>query len=553
MEAGVKLRARGQVKSRVPLSDKAKSSTPRSFRTGEEGMSHAIFELPEGVTTKTYSKYSAGERPFWFWILEYEEFGLAASVSYDDQGNVYFCNFISSYQLPCYVVGKLNEAGDKITVSLPQDYTETYVDETNGCFWLQLSRIEEFYEGTDGNMYAKTAEGDANKVVFNVAADGTITMEDNCMVGLVYNDDSAYEGYCDNKQVYTPIDESLLQPVELPADFTGDIEQWSVNPGYDYGYLANVAIDGTDIYIRGLFGDLPEAWIKGRIQGDKVIIEPNQYMGVYQSSYFIFLVLGQENPAYDPNDDMSEEPDWILAPEGSTFVFNYDATAKRLTTATTEFTLFANAALDRIYSADSVTNPELKFWELKPMVPADPYNLFYGNYYETYGYNYLSFDMPMFNADGDLLDVTKYYYNIWTKVDGENSIVTFYDDDYPSFFARMGIEEIMYIPFSGFDDMEASEFYSIARIHAITIYFNDYDDIGVQGVYIVNGVENRSRIVWFVSGESGTEAIASERAVESVSFYDLTGCSVKNPANGLFIRRTVYSDGSVEFIKELVK
>lgn len=44
-------------------------------------------------------------------------------------------------------------------------------------------------------------------------------------------------------------------------------------------YKAQVGIDGNEMYIKGLFEQLPEAWVKGTIEGDQVTFAPDQYMG----------------------------------------------------------------------------------------------------------------------------------------------------------------------------------------------------------------------------------------------------------------------------------
>lgn len=47
----------------------------------------------------------------------------------------------------------------------------------------------------------------------------------------------------------------------------------------DISYSAQVGIDGNEMYIQGLFELLPEAWVKGTIEGDQVVFAPDQYVG----------------------------------------------------------------------------------------------------------------------------------------------------------------------------------------------------------------------------------------------------------------------------------
>ena len=82
-----------------------------------------------------------------------------------------------------------------------------------------------------------------------------------------------------------------------------------------------VAIDGSDIYIQGLNVDyLPEAWVKGTIEGNTATFPSGQYFGAFEYSgvdYDMFFV------GYDSE---SEEIDDV--------VFDFDAEAGTLTTDT---------------------------------------------------------------------------------------------------------------------------------------------------------------------------------------------------------------------------
>lgn len=64
---------------------------------------------------------------------------------------------------------------------------------------------------------------------------------------------------------------------------TANIENWYLDAvGYDNDVYAvlPIAIDGNDMYIQGLFpGYLPDAWIKGTIDGNKVTFPTGQYVG----------------------------------------------------------------------------------------------------------------------------------------------------------------------------------------------------------------------------------------------------------------------------------
>ena len=48
----------------------------------------------------------------------------------------------------------------------------------------------------------------------------------------------------------------------------------------------DVGLDGEDIYIKGIWDGLPEAWVKGRVSGNTVTLDGGQYLGIYQDTEF---------------------------------------------------------------------------------------------------------------------------------------------------------------------------------------------------------------------------------------------------------------------------
>ena len=49
------------------------------------------------------------------------------------------------------------------------------------------------------------------------------------------------------------------------------------------------------------------------------------------------------------------------------------------------------------------------------------------------------------------------------------------------------------------------------------------------------------------------ETIEGAKEVSATVYYDLTGRKVDTPSNGLFIKKTTYSDGTVKTVKRAVK
>lgn len=52
-----------------------------------------------------------------------------------------------------------------------------------------------------------------------------------------------------------------------------------------YSATVQMGIDGNDVWLQGISKFLPEAWVKGHIDGGKLVIDLPQYMGDYEEEY----------------------------------------------------------------------------------------------------------------------------------------------------------------------------------------------------------------------------------------------------------------------------
>lgn len=66
-----------------------------------------------------------------------------------------------------------------------------------------------------------------------------------------------------------------LETTNLPFNARSfDGSKWN-----DVSTMVSMGVDGDDVYIRGFMSVLPEGWIKGKIQGDKLVFANAQYVG----------------------------------------------------------------------------------------------------------------------------------------------------------------------------------------------------------------------------------------------------------------------------------
>lgn len=137
--------------------------------------------------------------------------------------------------------------------------------------------------------------------------------------------------------------------VELPAGAT--VDAWYLN-GVKVTSSSNTPIQnqnvnvsfvGNDVYVQGIFTDLPNAWVKGTNNAGVVTFKKLQYLGKY-GSYDIWMV-GNNGTA------------GVITDAEAT----YDAAANTISFSTP---VIANAADDRIYYLTWLENVVLS-----PIVP----------------------------------------------------------------------------------------------------------------------------------------------------------------------------------------
>lgn len=487
-----------------------------------------ITEAPAGET-KMYKKSSAGYFVYIMWIASYED-TFSSEIVFTDNNEVYFKNLISNAPVGSYVKGTVSDG--VITVDLPQCilYDEEFED------GYKIAAVK-YYEDEETATFLP--DEDVDKITFTIGADGSITMDENITLGLLYTSDDYWAGYADLYQSYEVFDG---KPVEKPESVS--TEKWALSTPDGNGHFVNVGIDGNDMYIGGLSESMPDGWIKGTISGDKVTFENDQYIGI-ANSHFTYFFAGAS--VFD-----EEYQDYYYTLSDKPAVLNYDTEGKKLTSPE-GLTLLVNGSQTKVYYLDAFDEPTIKYQgAMKPATPANPHSLLTEGYEPKYGGEF-NFILPMVDTEGNLLDLDNYYYNIYF----DNELFTFYADEYEEFEA-LGIEEITNIPYNFADDWD---FYVKGSQHTLYYFVDGFETIGVQAVYTIDGVTNKSDLVNFnmETGETNIvkpaalETIEGAKEVSATVYYDLTGRKVDTPSNGLFIKKTTYSDGTVKTVKRAVK
>ncbi len=231
-----------------------------------------VMEQPAGEL-KTYDR--AGYA--YYYSGEYIRRGAQTGtidIVFGDNNKVYFKQPLSKLEINSWVEGTLSEDGTTITVPLGQNVA--YDAEVNDVITLAVLDYDEDYEEFE-------VRNSAHVVQFSISGDkiSLIGTSSSVVFGAIYTNSQEWAGYADYYSVYTPTTQAQDVLVELPAGVETQVYTFQAN-GYDgtaFKYNVNVGVDNNDVYIQGIFSDVPQSWIKGTRQGNTVTFAQDQYIG----------------------------------------------------------------------------------------------------------------------------------------------------------------------------------------------------------------------------------------------------------------------------------
>lgn len=396
--------------------------------------------------------------------------------------------------------------------------TVTEYDEDGYPYKVQLGFTSAGYQaataGIQTDAYGTLTEG---KITFP-RPDLTLTQGPWAICGL--KGDEMCPANCDGDFcLELPSRDKVAQT--LPEGLT--TEKWAMTYALG-GQFVNVAIQDDTLWITGVVSQLPDCAIKGTIDGDEVVFDKEQFLGVYDSGYMTFDINFMPlyfNPAPTGYDDAYEFMDKL--------VMKYDADARVLTCDDNEGFL-TNAGTESIMFLGMYQGVRL-FYQANigtPAVPEAPYAIKVTekpeDRWDTSGFASFAFVLPYTADNGDLLDINHLYYEVYVD---DDEPVLFDPETYVDLTEPM---ELVPATLSNYD------FTASGNNRSITLWFSGYDRIGVQSVYEADGVQHRSAIVYNDGTTSGIDAASTPGMEGTPAYYDITGRRVAQPEHGIYIK-----------------
>jgi len=336
--------------------------------------------------------------------------------------------------------------------------------------------------------------------------------------------------------------------------------------GYESAYQTGrvkvvYADDGQTVYIQDIlcYAEGTGTWVQGALSkdGTHIIVPLGQYVS-YNEDYGYGLVLSWGTTSvieFEDEEGVFYWFDFMPDPQVNDVVYAIDEESGTITLEGSE------GSVDNPYPYDCVATGLAGTWsddgsiatiewgstwtvrgEAVPAVPANPEITEFFDCGSEEGYTRLDFNINLVDVDGNPLDSDCLTYSIFTDND---ELFTF---DYETYGINNGFEtDMTEIPYgySGYD------FY-LRRVYFYRT--NEGDNplfsyrIGMQLNYTVDGICNKSDIVYLIIQPTAVDEVNAGKTVSNVRYYNLAGQEMTQPS-GMTIQVTTYSDGTTNAVK----
>lgn len=495
-----------------------------------------IEDQPEG-DVKLYVRSGITYENFMGFWNDVQDGYTSLMVYAADGKTVYWKNPVTRYDQDTWIEGTLSDDGS--TISFPAGQTLYQKKSKKTTVNYQLYYLKNVVLDEDGYYY-ESFEVDKETPI-TLAVDGnTLTLQGttddlSSIIGVVTDDDDpAWNYYGDAQTVLSLFDE---QPVTAPEGLL--TETYKLTYGSGATTIVNLGVSGNDLYVQGIYSKLPEAWLHGTIDGNKVTVESGQYFGMASDGTILYWVGAQLDSIYNAKWD---DYDYVYN-YCPTLTFTYDPETRSYSA---DSLLIASYAQDAVKRYATFAAPKLTPYVEVSGTPADPeitdFALPEAEDEDDSPEGSITFFIYAKDVEGRDLNSSKLYYRL-------------YIDDDQLFTLSPEIYENLDEPMSEFsyaftEDWDFVVNTSTGR-HKIYLY-QEVQRFGVQAIFRDGDEEYFSNIVYTDGSKTATgiKTIATTTDKASTVLYDLQGRRIQTALPGqLVIRRTIGADGSVSTVK----
>ena len=501
------------------------AAVPAAYAKAVRKAPAMITEQPAGHLYKNMYGYAKGFVSQWGDIYENTVDGVARDFVVGDDGSFYLKNPISPQPTNTWIKGDKAD-GDTIVFKFPQQIMLMDNGDGSGVKYYASRMV---YKLVDGNNQYVIDEA-SQDIKFVWRNDSLIKTEPDVLLGMT-SEKGSWNGLGDL------ISETVVNPFvndapKDPSKAEKYIFTFHPSERTTTQRISDVVIEGDDFYADNIDSKVKDAWIHGKIKDGKVVFSGAQFLGLDQNkSQFRFNF-----PANVFYNEDTYETEYNTLSEVS---FNYDADKHTLSGCGYGF--MSNYGYRQIaLEMEVMMQPTFEKFNEVVAAPQNPRILQFQD--ATSGYGQLIFDLPRNNRENCFMDQGKVFFNVYY----DDELVTFYPDQYTGL-----TEEMTDVPVDFADSRY--DFQTYGSQHRVVVYDGGITRAGVCALYQDGDKRLYSDIVWSDGTVTGINGANADAVVKSVKYVDLSGRMVATPQHGVFVKKTVMSDGSVKTSKVVVR
>ena len=132
------------------------------------------------------------------------------------------------------------------------------------------------FEVVEGNnQYVKDSVSQTIKFIWR--NDSLIKTEDNVLIGMT-NEEGSWNGIGDLVATSTICNYMNMAPSST-EHAKSYIFSFNDSGREIFERMSQVVFEGDYVYVNNIDSDLPDAWVRGEVQGDKIVFNNTQFMG----------------------------------------------------------------------------------------------------------------------------------------------------------------------------------------------------------------------------------------------------------------------------------
>lgn len=490
-----------------------------------------IENQPAGETFTNLTRSSFAFYPDGTWTQR----NAQGNYTIGTDGNIYVLNPLSRRFSFAYMKLTPDPERENIYIMHPQPIEHGYTEGTYRyllpiiCSW-DGSNLDFAIDEEDPNIEFEFKNGILKQLNPGEIPDGNRTIPRR-YIGLVDHEYKLMDHYTGRLNI-APLDvESTTLPAGIQPQTFG--LTWYDRYNRNYSRQVQVAITDTDVYIESPYKGQDEGprspvqWLHGTREGNTVTL-PQQFIGPVEDYLNTYVFLNAAKAIQYTTQDGKIR--YSLQP-AEQVILTYNPETNSLSGAEDIAMLFTDD-FDAPSSFDDMIRPKFSHFTNQAMTPATPSIISVNPYDQEEGEGYILFSIAESSDQGDYLQASQLYYNIFT--DGNTTPITFSKPTYDDM--RKAYTDIPYAYKS------SSTIHAAGNEHLIFIK-TPFTNVGVRTIYTGGGERRTSPIVWYDKADV-TDLSSTNATPVATHYYDLMGRRITHPQAGIYVRHQLMSDGT---------